>query len=129
VKDVSHKPNPHFLYRWCRDEHNNDFLRHLETTIPSYITVRPSRDLLRFRNQQLTREWWKNRSQSHALSTSQLVLDEAALAVAANAAERLAVLGHAVLFDTIPKLADEVRGYMTTLGLDVSAVNAMSSGP
>ncbi len=71
----------------------------LETTIPSYITVRPSRDLIRLRNQQLTREWWENHRQSHALFTSQLVLDEAALGVAEKAAERLAILGHAVLLD------------------------------
>jgi len=31
VKDVFLKHTPHFLYRWFRDEDNNDFLRHLET--------------------------------------------------------------------------------------------------
>jgi hypothetical protein len=41
----------------------------LETTIPSYITARPSRDMLRFSHQQLTREWWETRRQFHQLFT------------------------------------------------------------
>jgi hypothetical protein len=71
----------------------------LETTIPSYITARPSRDILRFSHQQLTREWWETRRQFHELFTSQLVLDEAAMGDAVKAAERLAVLSYATLLD------------------------------
>jgi hypothetical protein len=71
----------------------------LETTIPSYITARPSRDVLQFSHQQLTREWWDTRRQFHQLFTSQLVLDEAAIGDSAKAAERLEVLSHAVLLD------------------------------
>jgi len=57
----------------------------LETTIPSYITVRPSPDPIRLRYQQLTREWRENHRQPHALFTTQLVLEEAALGVAVRA--------------------------------------------
>ena len=34
---------------------------YLETTIPSYLVARPSRDLLIAAHQQLTREWWESR--------------------------------------------------------------------
>jgi len=34
---------------------------YLETTIPSYLTSRPSRDLIIAGHQQITRDWWENR--------------------------------------------------------------------
>ena len=34
---------------------------YVETTIPSYLTAWPSRDLLRAAQQQMTREWWDRR--------------------------------------------------------------------
>src|SRR5438874_376292 len=34
---------------------------YLETTIPSYLTAWPSRDLVRAAHQQITREWWDQR--------------------------------------------------------------------
>ena len=34
---------------------------YIETTIPSYLTAWPSRDLIRSAHQQLTREWWAQR--------------------------------------------------------------------
>lgn len=79
----------------------------LETTIPSYLTARPSRDILQSGHQQLTREWWETRRQRHELFTSQLVLDEAAVGDPAKAAERLAVLRHAALLT----LTDTARAF------------------
>ena len=34
---------------------------YLETTIPSYLTAWPSRDLVRAAHQQITRDWWDRR--------------------------------------------------------------------
>jgi hypothetical protein len=31
---------------------------YIETSIPSYYTARPSRDLMHLANQQATRDWW-----------------------------------------------------------------------
>jgi len=50
---------------------------YLETTIPSYLTARPSRDLIIAGHQQITREWWEKRRGDFQVYISQLVLDEA----------------------------------------------------
>jgi hypothetical protein len=50
---------------------------YLETTIPSYLTSRPSRDLIVSGHQQITREWWETRKINFRVFISQFVLDEA----------------------------------------------------
>ncbi len=39
----------------------------IESTIVSYVAARPSRDLIRAARQELTREWWEERSGEHDL--------------------------------------------------------------
>ncbi len=50
---------------------------YLETTIPSYLTSRPSKDLIVSAHQQITREWWRIRRDAFEIYTSQFVTDEA----------------------------------------------------
>lgn len=64
----------------------------IETTIPSYYVSRPSRNILQFARQELTREWWDSQRHQFDLFTSQLVLDEAAEGEPAKASERLQLL-------------------------------------
>ncbi len=52
---------------------------YIETTIPSYLAGRPSRDLVIAGNQEITREWWEERRAEFDLCISQFVLDEAGL--------------------------------------------------
>jgi hypothetical protein len=65
---------------------------YIETTVISYLTAWPSRDLIRAAHQQITREWWDTRRADFSLCVSQLVLDEAAAGDAVAAADRLQVL-------------------------------------
>ena len=65
---------------------------YLETTIPSYLTSRPSRDLIIAGHQQITRDWWDNRRNAFQLYISQLVVDEAAEGDPSAARERLKIL-------------------------------------
>ena len=51
---------------------------YIETTIPSFLVARPSRDLLIAARQQLTREWWESRGPQFDLFVSEPVLEEAA---------------------------------------------------
>ena len=45
---------------------------YIETTIPSYLVARPSRDLIRAARQELTREWWENCRQGFDLYTGRI---------------------------------------------------------
>lgn len=67
---------------------------YIETTIVSYLTAWPSRDLVRAAHQQITREWWDTRRADFSLFASQLVVDEAADGDALAAAERLKPLAN-----------------------------------
>ena len=49
---------------------------YLETTIISYLTARPSRDLIIAAHQELTNEWWENRRRRFDLFVSQLVIQK-----------------------------------------------------
>jgi hypothetical protein len=51
---------------------------YLETTIVSYLTGRPSRDVVIAAHQELTRQWWETRSAAFDLLVSELVREEAA---------------------------------------------------
>ena len=51
---------------------------YIETSVVSYLTARPSRDLLITACQQATRDWWQLRRCRYELFTSQLVATEAA---------------------------------------------------
>ena len=65
---------------------------YLETTIPSYLVSRPSRDLVVAAHQQVTREWWANRRSEFDLVISRFVLDEVSQGDTVAASQRLAIL-------------------------------------
>ncbi|MFQ5666114.1 MAG: type II toxin-antitoxin system VapC family toxin [Candidatus Binatia bacterium] len=51
---------------------------YLETTVISYLTARPSRDIVVAAHQELTRQWWDQRRKDYHLVVSEVVLREAA---------------------------------------------------
>jgi len=65
---------------------------YLETTIPSYLTAWPSRDLVRAAHQQVTREWWEKRRTDFEVYISQVVPRECQAGDPTAASDRLAVL-------------------------------------
>ena len=70
---------------------------YLETTVISYLTAAPSRDIVQTAHQQITREWWERRN-GFDLFVSQAVILEAGRGDSSAATRRLAALeGVAVL--------------------------------
>jgi hypothetical protein len=65
---------------------------YLETTIPSLLVARPSRDLSIAGQQQATRDWWNERRRRYELFVSVLVMTEAERGDVLAAKERLARL-------------------------------------
>jgi predicted nucleic acid-binding protein len=49
---------------------------YLETSVISYLTARPSRDVVKLAKQELTRQWWKLCSESFSLWVSRPVIEE-----------------------------------------------------
>ena len=79
---------------------------YLETTIPSYLTSRPSRDLIVAGHQQLTRKWWEKRRGAFELYLSQLVLDEASAGDQGAARDRLKAMRDFPLLDVTPEVTE-----------------------
>lgn len=62
---------------------------YLETTIPSYLAARPSRDLVTAACQKITHDWWNDRRADFQLFVSERVLREAKGGEPAMAAKRM----------------------------------------
>jgi hypothetical protein len=73
---------------------------YVETTVVSYLTARPSRDLIIAAHQQITHDWWDFRRGEFELCAAQLVLQEAGAGDPQAAQERLAVVKTMILLDT-----------------------------
>ena len=72
---------------------------YIETTIPSLLVARPSRQLVEAARQQLTRIWWDDHRLNYDLTCSQTVLDECARGESEMAAKRLGLLNSIPLLD------------------------------
>jgi hypothetical protein len=72
----------------------------IETSFVSYLTARPSRDVVIVAHQQITQEWWDQSRTDFELCASQLVLQEAGSGDPDAIQERLAVLKSMLLLDT-----------------------------
>jgi hypothetical protein len=97
-------------------------LLYLETTVPSYLTAWPSRDLIRAGHQQITKEWWRTRRTDFDIFISQLVLDEAGAGDAEAARERLDALKDCALLDITIEVDELAAALVTSLNLPPKAV-------
>ena len=94
---------------------------YLETTIPSYLTAWPFRDVVVLAHQQLTREWWDSRRDDFELFISQVVLDEAAMGDADAAKRRLELLADLPLLDATAEVQRMAALYIREIPLPARA--------
>lgn len=84
---------------------------YLETSIISYLTARPSRDLITAANQQVTHEWWDTRREEFDVFVSQTVILEARGGDPDAARRRLQVLDGLPLLD-VDKAAQDLASVL-----------------
>jgi len=65
---------------------------YVETSVLSYLTARPSRDVVVAAHQQITREWWETCADRFHLVASELVTQEAGAGDEQAAGERIEIL-------------------------------------
>jgi hypothetical protein len=65
---------------------------YIETTVVSYLTARPSRNVLRRSHEILTRKWWRTSRHRYHLYTSAFTIGEASAGDPTAAAARLRAL-------------------------------------
>ncbi len=65
---------------------------YIETSVVSYLTGRPSRDMVVAAHQELTRQWWDTRASGFEIVVSELVREESSGGDANASCRRMAVI-------------------------------------
>jgi hypothetical protein len=94
---------------------------YLETTIPSYLAGRPSRDLVVAAHQQITQDWWAVARPGFDLFISEAVLEEIRAGDPAMAARRLEIVEGLPVLSLRDGVRNLVHIYRGELGLPPQA--------
>lgn len=94
---------------------------YVETTIPSYLASRPSRDLIVAAHQQITEEWWERARSSFDLFISEAVLEEIRAGDPFAAARRLEIVQEFPVLALQEEILPLVTLYSQRLGLPPQA--------
>lgn len=95
---------------------------YIETSVISYLTARPSRDLVTAGHQMLTREFWEL-SQTCEFVVSQLVRKEAARGDSQAAQDRLQALKGMATLDIDSRVVDLAQLLVTQLAIPTKAID------
>ena len=90
---------------------------YIETTIPSYLVARRSRDLVTVAHQQITHEWWDSERERFDLFVSEAVLDEIRAGDPKYAAKRMKLVADVEVLKFSPAVEELGFEYQRRLGL------------
>ena len=96
---------------------------YLETSVISYLTSPPSRDLIRAARQQITRRLWEEHRDDYHFVTSRLVEKEAAAGDANEAAKRLEIVATTEMLKVSRQAQRLSRVIMQSSNLPAKALN------
>lgn len=88
---------------------------YIETSIPSYLAARPSRDVRAAAWQQITNQWWEEARPNYDLFTSELVIVEVSAGNPEAAARRLETL-HGIAELSIDEEVQELAAQFISKG-------------
>jgi predicted nucleic acid-binding protein len=90
---------------------------YIETSIVSYLTSRPSRDILILARQERTRQWWEKERAKYHLVVSAFVTAEAREGHPEAAARRLGLLAGIRALDVTPEMGPLAADIQKALGI------------
>jgi len=94
---------------------------YIETTIPSYYTSRPARDVVQLTRQSHTKIWWDGGCSGFELFTSQETVKEASRGDIDVAAKRLELLSKVSVLEITPRV-EELTKRLLAVGLVPASV-------
>jgi hypothetical protein len=90
---------------------------YIETTVVSYLTAWPSRDVVRLSHEMITREWWSKQRPLFDLYVSEVVIREVSAGDRVAAKERLDALAGIPSLPTDPRALELADRLATALAL------------
>ena len=94
---------------------------YIETTIPSLLVARPSRDVITAARQMITAEWWRTARERFELVISEAVLDEISAGEPAMAQKRLEAVQGLRTLALSAEVQELARHYQEHVGLPAKA--------
>ena len=94
---------------------------YIETTVVSYMTSRPTRDLLVAAHHQVTREWWKTALPKLDAYVSAVVLDEISRGDPAAADKRVTAVSAFPLLEVVPEVHELAGLYFARIEIPDAA--------
>ncbi|MBI5846622.1 MAG: type II toxin-antitoxin system VapC family toxin [Nitrospirae bacterium] len=94
---------------------------YLETSVVSYYTAKPSRDIIVLAHQEITREWWDRALKKYDAVISEIVIEEARAGDIEAAKKRLAILKRFEHLELNPMVDKMAQIYLDKLKLPMKA--------
>jgi len=94
---------------------------YLETSVPSYLVARSSRDLIVAAHQQITQEWWATAFERFDMYVSDAVIDEMGAGDVDYSARRLGLVSELGVLAFTTDVENLIHSYHERLGLVGSA--------
>jgi predicted nucleic acid-binding protein len=95
---------------------------YLETSVVSYYTGRPSRDVVVLAHQEITRQWWNKALDEYEIFISQAVIDEASVGDPGASEERLKAIKDFLHLEINSKVGEMTDIYIAKLKIPPKAV-------
>ena len=90
---------------------------YIESSVVSYLTAKPSRDLIVAAYQQITRDWWDLELKKHNCFISDFVLDEVSRGDSFAASERVRAIQNFIKLSLNQTVLELVKKYKIELGI------------
>jgi predicted nucleic acid-binding protein len=94
---------------------------YIETSVISYLTAKPSRDLIVAAHQQITNEWWGNALSHYEAFVSPIVLEEISRGDADAIQSRLGKVSAFSVLEVLPEIRNLADAYFSTLAIPEKA--------